>query len=124
MLSKLLLLTFAASVKDFHVSFAQELITLLNFEKYKILLYSGQLDVIIGTSLTEAFLKQLDWKGTQNYLNSAKEIWRVKPTDAEVAGYRKSVGNFSYVVVRRAGHIAPFDQPRAMMDLINKFVNE
>ena len=45
------------------------------------------------------------------------------PTDPEVAGYVKSVGKFSYIIVRGAGHIAPYDQPDRMLDMINKFVS-
>ena len=33
----------------------------------------------------------------------------------------KTVGKFSYAIVRGAGHIAPYDQPRPMNDLIDKF---
>merc|ERR1711937_101488 len=33
---------------DFHVSFAKELSTLLDYGQYNIILYSGQLDIIIG----------------------------------------------------------------------------
>lgn len=108
---------------DFHVSFAEELSTLLDYGQYNIILYSGQLDIIIGAPLTEAFLKVLDWKGKDSYLSAPKIVWRVNPTDPEVAGYVKTIGKFSYVIVRGAGHIAPYDQPRAVGDMIDKLVS-
>ena len=96
--------------------------TLLNSGLYNIILYSGQLDIIIGAPLTEAFLKVLEWDGKEKYLSSKKTIWRVEPSDKEVAGYVKTVGRFSYAIVRGAGHIAPYDQPRPMNDLVDKLV--
>eukprot|EP00942_MAST-04A_sp_MAST-4A-sp1_P004416 g4416.t1 len=110
-------------LSDFHVSFADEMTVLLNSNKYNIILYSGQLDIIIGAPLTEAFLKVLDWDGKDKYLSSKKIIWRVDPSDKQVAGYVKTVGKFSYAIVRGAGHIAPYDQPRPMNDLIDKLVS-
>ena len=110
-------------LSDFHVSFADELVTLLEYGKYNIFLYSGQLDIIIGAPLTEAFLKVLPWSGKDEYLNAPKTVWRVDPSDAEVAGYVKTVGKFSYIIVRGAGHIAPYDQPQRVLDMIQKFVS-
>ena len=59
-------------LSDFHVSFADEMTTLLNSGLYNIILYSGQLDIIIGAPLTEAFLKVLEWDGKEKYLSSKK----------------------------------------------------
>ncbi len=42
--------------------------------------------------------------------------------DKEIAGYAKHFANFTQVVVRNAGHIVPFDQPRAAFDMIKRFV--
>ena len=69
----------------------------------------------------EAFLKVLEWDGKEKYLSSKKTIWRVEPSDKESLD-TKTVGRFSYVIVRGAGHIAPYDQPRPMNDLVDKLV--
>ncbi len=43
--------------------------------------------------------------------------------DDQVAGYVRTVGqNFTYAIVRGAGHIVPYDQPRAALDMITRFV--
>ena len=49
--------------------------------------YSGQLDIIVGATLTENFLQNLQWEGQAGYLNATKLVWKVNPTDTEVAGY-------------------------------------
>lgn len=106
---------------DFMVSFQAEIALLM--DNYPVLIYSGQTDVIIGPALTEAFLPLVPWKG-QAALNAAdRSVWRVKDDDVEVAGYAIQVENFSYVIIRNAGHIAPYDQPRACRDMIERFIH-
>ena len=39
----------------------------------------------------------------------------------ELAGYAKEVGNFTQVLIRNAGHMVPYDQPKFAFDLINRF---
>ncbi len=41
--------------------------------------------------------------------------------DGDLAGYAKQVGNFSVVLVRNAGHMIPYDQPKWAFDLISRF---
>ena len=91
-------------------------------QRYKVLIYSGQLDVIIGAALTQRFLPGVAWHGQAAYNAAPKAVWRVKPTDVEVAGYARVVGNFTQVVVRGAGHIVPGDQPERALDMISRFV--
>lgn len=39
----------------------------------------------------------------------------------DLAGYSKQVGNFTQVLVRNAGHMVPYDQPKWAFDLITRF---
>jgi vitellogenic carboxypeptidase-like protein len=109
---------------DFMVSLRDQLLQLMTATspRYKVLIYSGQLDVIIGTALTSRFLARLQWPGQYEYLSANRSVWRVHDDDKEVAGYAKSVGKFSFVVVRGAGHIVPGDQPERALDMIERFV--
>ncbi|XP_071803134.1 probable serine carboxypeptidase CPVL [Asterias amurensis] len=88
---------------------------------FKILYYSGQLDVIVAAPLTEAFLNQLLWKGRDKYLSAERVVWRVSG-DTEVAGYAKKAGNLTQVLVKGGGHILPYDQPRRCFDMIDRFI--
>ena len=109
---------------DFMVSLRDELVTILDSTapQYKVLIYSGQLDVIIGAALTQTFLPMVPWRGQAAYKAADKSVWRIHPADVEVAGYARVVGNFSQVVVRAAGHIVPGDQPERALDMISRFV--
>lgn len=49
-------------------------------------------------------------------------MWRLTPSDPEVAGFVNSGGGLIYAVVRGAGHLVPGDQPERGFDLIDRFI--
>ena len=63
----------------------------------QVMLYSGQLDVIVAVPLTEAMLLTVPWQYQPEYLRVPRQIWRVRPTDVEVAGYVRRVHDFYQV---------------------------
>ena len=63
-------------------------------DNYKVLLYNGQLDLIVGGPLTERFLQVLKWSGQEDYLKADRTVWRIGD---EVAGYVRQVGKFMQV---------------------------
>jgi len=109
-------------LEDFHQSFRTSLQLLLDAQHVQVLVYSGQLDIIIAASLTERFLPFLQWSGQGEFAAAQKKVWRVTSTDVEVAGFVRECRGFQYVVVRGAGHIVPFDQPRRAYDMIEHFI--
>lgn len=105
---------------DFMVSFEAEVEILL--EHVPVLLYSGQLDIIIGAATTENFLSDLQWSGSTAFAKAQRSVWRLSPSDPEVAGFVRAGGNLTYAVIRGAGHIAPYDQPARSLDMITRFI--
>jgi len=110
---------------DWMVGVVDFLVPLL--ENYKVLIYSGQLDIILGAPLTEQFLhgKRLaGWSGQADFIAAKKSVWKMQlpKGDADLAGYSKVLGKVNYVVVRGAGHMVPGDQPLRAIDMINRFV--
>jgi len=85
---------------------------------YKVLIYNGQLDVIIGHSLTQAFVDSLQWPGRAAFDRAPRTQWHVGP---DLAGYSRTTGAFTQVLVRNSGHMVPYDQPKWAFDLINRF---
>lgn len=67
---------------------------------YKVLIYNGQLDIIVAYPLTENYLKHLKFSGAEDYKTAQRYIWKV---DKEIAGYAKHAGNLTEVLVRNAG---------------------
>lgn len=63
----------------------------------QVLIYSGQLDVIVAAPLTERFLPTVNWTGAAEYKTTPRFHWKVQPSDSEVAGYLRQVGEFYQV---------------------------
>lgn len=84
---------------------------------YRGVIYNGQLDIIVAYPLTENYLANLNFSSSAEFKNASRCIWKV---DGIVAGYAKTAGNLTEVLVRDAGHMVPTDQPKWAMDLINR----
>jgi vitellogenic carboxypeptidase-like protein len=111
---------------DWMVGVVDFLVPLMESDGLKVLVYSGQNDVILGAPLTEQFLDTLEWSGKEAFAAAKKVAWTVPavPNDP-LAGYIKSVdlhGGFTYAIVRGAGHMVPTDQPERAYDLITRLV--
>lgn len=66
----------------------------------------------------------LEWRHAKEYRSAPRHIYKVLPNDTQVAGYVRHVGDFYQVVIRNAGHILPYDQPRVAADMISRFVDD
>ncbi|XP_046573544.1 probable serine carboxypeptidase CPVL [Haliotis rubra] len=118
-------LVFEKLYSDFLDSVRPWFVTLLNSGKYKVLLFNGQLDIIVCSPTTEAMLDSMtEWKDQAAYKQATKHIWRVSPTDKDVAGYVRAVGNFTQVIVREAGHIVAFNQPDRAYDMLQRYIED
>ena len=97
-------------VADSH-SKVNMLVPLMEDESVKVLVYSGQNDIILGPPLTEQFLDRLPWAGADAYAASlsTKTPFSVESMkDDPLGGYYQHVegyGGFTYAVVRGAGHM-------------------
>jgi vitellogenic carboxypeptidase-like protein len=89
----------------------------------KVLIYNGALDLICGAPLTERYTASMVWPGAAGFAAAPKALWHdtAYPGGA-IAGYARTYANFVNVVMRGAGHMAPFDQPSRSLDLITRFV--
>lgn len=98
------------------VPYLEELLT-----KYRVVIYNGQLDIIVAYPLTINYLQHLGFPARQQYLKAPRYIWKV---DGEIAGYAKEAGNLVEVLVRNAGHMVPKDQPKWALDLIMRLTHK
>ena len=72
---------------------------------------------------TQAYLDTIGWTGQAGYSSAPRKIWRPSAESGEIYGYYQQFENFTYAVIRGAGHIAPYDMPIPTLDLISRFVN-
>ena len=119
-------------INDVMQSVSTWLAHLLESAQYRVLLYSGQLDLIVPYRGTMRMAQSLQWSGAEQFKNATRTIWRVqrqqecqeKPCTgnvADVAGYSTTFGPLTVLLVRNAGHMVPLDQPIWGLDLINRF---
>ncbi|OQR75662.1 venom serine carboxypeptidase-like, partial [Tropilaelaps mercedesae] len=108
-----------------------------------VLFYSGQLDIIVNYLCVENFFYNLPWSGAKQWRLTKRRPWRAPPPpirpgggDATfgenapfrsigppaVAGFVRQVRNLTEVMIRNAGHIAPFDQPWPTLDMFRRFI--
>ncbi|KAH9368038.1 hypothetical protein HPB48_019867 [Haemaphysalis longicornis] len=108
-------------VEDFVRSAVPQLTVLLE-KGYRVLVYSGPLDVCVPTTQTEQFLSRMSWSRADRWAHAPQKIWR-SVDGKKLLGYKKTVDNLSFVVVRNSGHMVPYDQPEAMLELLTAFID-
>ncbi|XP_063925748.1 venom serine carboxypeptidase [Zophobas morio] len=106
-------------ISDIMQSVSSWIAELLNH--YRVLIYNGQLDIIVAYPLTENYLKNLNFSAADEYKKAQRYQWYV---DEDLAGYVKQAGNLTEVLVRNAGHMVPMDQPKWAFDLISRFTRD
>jgi len=108
-------------INDWFGSVATDVATITSLN-YKVLVYNGQNDIILSAPQCQNFLNVMPWNGLALWKNTSRVIWNADGDDAGPSGYAQSTLNFTYVVVRDAGHLLPQDQPLRAKDMITRFV--
>lgn len=91
-------------------------------ENYRILIYCGQLDLVAPCVLSaEGRRRSWYWSQRENFLTATRIPWRYNDS---VAGYVKSGGRLTEVLVRGAGHLVPIDKPEQAQKLISYFIRD
>ncbi|KAK9879924.1 hypothetical protein WA026_008428 [Henosepilachna vigintioctopunctata] len=85
---------------------------------YRVLIYGGQVDIIVAYPLSVSWLEKLQFSNAEEYKTARRGTWYV---NNEIAGFVKVAGNLTDLLVRNAGHMVPTDQPTWASDLINRF---
>ncbi|KAM7309494.1 putative serine carboxypeptidase CPVL [Ixodes scapularis] len=86
----------------------------------KVLVFGGQKDLLVPFSSVERLMSRLDWKGQLEYKATERTPWMLD--HSRVGGYFRQVRNYTEVLIRGAGHMVPFDKPKEVLTLVNKFI--
>lgn len=78
---------------------------------------TGQLDLIVATPGTNAWVKKIQWPGSIDYQTSPRNPLLV---DSVIEGYYTRHNRFTMYWINRAGHMVPFDNPQAMDYILKK----
>ncbi|XP_072937061.1 venom serine carboxypeptidase-like [Epargyreus clarus] len=89
-------------------------------EDYRVLAYCGQLDQMLPCVYTSENYRTWKWNGTEQFLEATRYPFLF---NNKLAGYNKSGGGLTEVVVRGAGHMVPVDAPAAAQELITRWTH-
>jgi len=103
-------------INDFMQSSIHDIEYLL--EKYKILIYDGNFDIICNHSGVLDLVNDLDWSGAGAYRNAVRSSYYY---GRELVGYLKRADNLRILLVRNAGHMVPLSQPPYAQQMIEQF---
>eukprot|EP00096_Caligus_rogercresseyi_P002259 TRINITY_DN14334_c0_g1_i1.p1 TRINITY_DN14334_c0_g1~~TRINITY_DN14334_c0_g1_i1.p1 ORF type:complete len:317 (+),score=50.04 TRINITY_DN14334_c0_g1_i1:459-1409(+) len=92
----------------------------------QVLVYNGNLDVIVHISGTNKMINSLQFNGRQEFLNSKRKefwVWNPETERPELAGYINQGGGLYYATLRNAGHMIPISQPLRAHSLVSEFTH-
>ncbi|KAK0160545.1 hypothetical protein PV328_007943 [Microctonus aethiopoides] len=107
--------------KDYMKPVTEIVTELLDKTDLKVIVYNGQLDLIVPTIGTLSWVENLEWKHIKNW-KKAKRIPIINNDIIE--GYFKGFQNFKMYWINRAGHYVPEENPIATHKMMNDLTSE
>ncbi|KAI9889321.1 MAG: hypothetical protein M1814_005564 [Vezdaea aestivalis] len=90
-------------------------------KKIPVLIYAGDADFICNWLGNRAWADALDWPGQKSFNKAKYEYLNVTAT-GEAGGEYKSASNFTFARMYQAGHMVPYDQPEAALQMFNEWI--
>ncbi|PCH36516.1 hypothetical protein WOLCODRAFT_28645 [Wolfiporia cocos MD-104 SS10] len=94
----------------------------------RLLVYAGNADMMCNFIGNERWVEQLDSRFQKEFAAKKPVPW-VTTESGQLAGTVRSAGgngytagNITFVAVHEAGHMVPYDQPEAALDLVTKWL--
>ncbi|KAL5117937.1 hypothetical protein ACEQ8H_004082 [Pleosporales sp. CAS-2024a] len=91
-------------------------------EEIPVLVYAGDADYICNWLGNKAWTEALEWKGKKAYNKAEMQDFKIDG-DGEKVGEVKSAGNFTFLKIHGGGHMVPFDQPIASLQMLNRWLS-
>ncbi|KAK9318025.1 Alpha/Beta hydrolase protein [Lipomyces starkeyi] len=85
-----------------------------------VLIYAGDKDFICNWLGNQGWTNALEWAGSKEFQAAPTKNWTL---DGKTVGTVQNAGNFTFLRVFEAGHMTPFNQPEAALDMVNKWVS-
>lgn len=77
-------------------------------ESYRVLTYCGNLDQMMPCVVTSEHYRTWKWSSSDDFIKAVRNPYMFKN---RLAGYHKTGGNLTELIIRGAGHMAPMDTP-------------
>ncbi|KAF6087730.1 cathepsin A [Phyllostomus discolor] len=94
---------------------------LLAPQKYRILLYNGDVDMACNFMGDEWFVDSLNQK-----MEVQRRPWLVdyRESGEQIGGFVKEFSNIAFLTIKGAGHMVPTDMPQAAFTMFSRFLNK
>ncbi|XP_072043586.1 retinoid-inducible serine carboxypeptidase-like [Amphiura filiformis] len=87
-----------------------------------VVVYNGQLDLIVDTMGTERWVQKLTWPGLREYNNKTWTPLCVESAPETTAAFVKTLDNFSFYWILDAGHMIPSDQGEVALKMMKMVI--
>ncbi|KAK8190496.1 carboxypeptidase Y-like protein A [Phyllosticta capitalensis] len=91
-------------------------------EQIPVLIYAGDADFICNWLGNKAWSEALEWPGQKKFAPLPLEDLKLGGSGRKT-GQIKSHGNFTFMRLHAGGHMVPFDQPEASLDMLNRWIS-
>ena len=95
--------------------------SVLDSNKIRVLLYTGNMDMMVHTMGMNTVVKNLKWSKRVQF-DSSGSSKLVLPGQTRIAGYYGQGGGLTYLVVRDAGHMVPISKPAVAKQILKDFI--
>jgi cathepsin A (carboxypeptidase C) len=91
-------------------------------EEIPVLIYAGDADFICNWLGNLAWTNELEWPGHKDYKKAPLDDLKLLSDDKKI-GSVKSSGNLTFMRLHAAGHMVPYNQPEASLDMLNRWLD-
>lgn len=94
----------------------------------RLLVYAGNADMMCNYMGNERWVEQLDTIFLDEFSTATTEQWvtmrsgKVAGTVRSAGGGGSGAGNVTFVTVHESGHMVPYDQPEAALDMMTRWI--
>lgn len=92
------------------------------FQNDRVLIYTGNLDILCPYPSVERWLEKFSWPNKQEFTDAERIPWY--DSSNELAGYIKKSQNIIEFVMINAGHYPCIDQPKRTLELVEGFTHD
>lgn len=83
----------------------------------------GDADFICNWLGNKAWTDALEWSGHKDYAAAPFKALKLD-TDGKQTGNVKSSGNLTFIKIHAGGHMVPYNQPEASLDMLNRWLSK
>lgn len=76
---------------------------------------------MVNTAGVLNYLNSLTWENIGSWKRAKKQVWTI---NNQVRGWAKTSGNLWFVLVNKAGHLVPTDQPESAFIMMGHFLHD